>query len=115
MYKRQVKVSPNGKPSRTLFRIVDKLQGFTVIEAQPITGRTHQIRVHTKAAGYPIAGDVKYGVDSVNQQLKRGGRKELFLHAQAVQLPIDDKDFINVEAPVPSYWSTAIDLLTTTD
>ena len=57
---RMVKVSQDGKPCRTDYRIIKLGRGYTLIEAQPITGRTHQIRVHCQFAGHPIVGDVKY-------------------------------------------------------
>src|SRR5690606_11720809 len=58
---RIVRVDSAGKPSETKFRIVQKYAQATLVEASPVTGRTHQIRVHTLHAGHPIAGDPKYG------------------------------------------------------
>jgi RluA family pseudouridine synthase len=51
----------NGKPSETRFRILRRYQTSTVVEAKPMTGRTHQVRVHAYALGHPLAGDVLYG------------------------------------------------------
>ncbi|KOO11553.1 pseudouridine synthase, partial [Vibrio xuii] len=50
-----VRVNPNGKPSETRFRVIEKFPDATLIQASPITGRTHQIRVHTQYTGHPIA------------------------------------------------------------
>ncbi|TOK94939.1 pseudouridine synthase, partial [Vibrio parahaemolyticus] len=50
-----VRVNPNGKPSETRFKILEKFEQATLIQASPITGRTHQIRVHTQYTGHPIA------------------------------------------------------------
>ncbi|MDF4311461.1 RluA family pseudouridine synthase, partial [Vibrio parahaemolyticus] len=49
-----VRVNPNGKPSETRFKILEKFEQATLIQASPITGRTHQIRVHTQYTGHPI-------------------------------------------------------------
>jgi len=51
----------NGKPSETRFRILERYQSSALVEAQPMTGRTHQIRVHASALGYPLLGDILYG------------------------------------------------------
>jgi 23S rRNA-/tRNA-specific pseudouridylate synthase len=53
--------SPAGKPARTAFRVVATGPDYAVVEAEPQTGRTHQIRVHLAALGHPIVGDVLYG------------------------------------------------------
>src|SRR5574344_98362 len=58
---RIVRVNPEGKPSETRFHILQRFAEATLVEASPITGRTHQIRVHTAHAGHPIACDDKYG------------------------------------------------------
>ncbi|MDB6053419.1 MAG: Pseudouridine synthase [Verrucomicrobiales bacterium] len=51
----------NGKKSKTLFKVVEKFRGFSLVECVPLTGRTHQIRIHLKAHGTPILGDTVYG------------------------------------------------------
>jgi RluA family pseudouridine synthase len=50
-----------GKRSKTLFHVRERFSGFTLLECQPLTGRTHQIRVHLKHARHPIVGDSTYG------------------------------------------------------
>jgi len=54
-------VGQAGKPARTLFRVIGEGAGVTAIEAKPLTGRTHQIRVHLSHSGFPIIGDESYG------------------------------------------------------
>jgi len=54
-------VAQAGKPARTLFRVIGAGDGVTMIEARPLTGRTHQIRVHLSQGGFPIIGDEAYG------------------------------------------------------
>lgn len=70
-----------GKPSETRFRIVTQFANATLVECSPITGRTHQIRVHTLHAGHPIAGDNRYGDSQFDASLRPMGLDRLFLHA----------------------------------
>ena len=62
---------------------------MSLIEACPLTGRTHQIRVHLQHIGYPIAADSKYGDSHFNQQVRSAGLKRLFLHAASISCPGD--------------------------
>lgn len=78
---RMVSVSPDGKPSETRFRILKQFEGATLVEAFPVTGRTHQIRVHCLHAGHAIACDDKYGDEHFDEICKNKGLKRLFLHA----------------------------------
>jgi 23S rRNA pseudouridine955/2504/2580 synthase len=100
---RIVRVDRAGKPSRTDFRVIRRLPGYTLVEARPITGRTHQIRVHALHAGHPLLGDSKYGDREANLKAKREGLSRLFLHAselsfsntagerQTVRAPLDEE------------------------
>jgi 23S rRNA pseudouridine955/2504/2580 synthase len=85
-----VQVAESGKWSMTRYRLLSKLTGsmgdFSLLEARPITGRTHQIRVHCQYAGHVIAGDAKYGNEQVNQSLRQVGLQRLFLHASMLRL-----------------------------
>lgn len=101
---RMVFAHADGKISKTLFSICDKFEKYTLVEAQPVTGRTHQIRVHAKTAGYPIVGDVKYGNDEVNKVFRSKGYKQLFLHAKSITIP-DEKGTFLVESAMPESWS----------
>lgn len=98
---RVVRVSPDGKPSKTLFSVVSRYQDATLVQAKPITGRTHQIRVHALHAGYPLVGDEKYGDEDFDRDMRKRGIKRLFLHASSLSLPMPDGSTINVEAPLP--------------
>lgn len=82
---RQVRVSAEGKPSKTIFWVKERFENATLVVAKPVTGRTHQIRVHAQFVGHPILGDERYGVAQVNQQAKKAGLKRLFLHAHSIE------------------------------
>lgn len=73
-----------GKKSCTLFDVIEPLDGATLIEARPQTGRTHQIRVHTACKGHAIACDDKYGSKEFAQHAKSKGLTRLFLHAKEI-------------------------------
>ncbi|MGK2946482.1 MAG: 23S rRNA pseudouridine(955/2504/2580) synthase RluC [Candidatus Malihini olakiniferum] len=81
---RVVRVSGEGKPSETRFKVEERFEQATLVRASPVTGRTHQIRVHTLHAGYPIAFDNRYGDRDFDRQLASTGLSRLFLHAQSL-------------------------------
>lgn len=82
---RIVRVSEQGKPSETRFSLEERYPNATLVKASPVTGRTHQIRVHCQYAGHPIALDDKYGDKEFDQQLLSLGLNRLFLHAFAIR------------------------------
>ena len=82
---RIVKVSQDGKPSETRFSIEERYPNATLIKASPVTGRTHQIRVHTLHAGHPIAMDDKYGDKDFDTEMRLLGLNRLFLHAASIR------------------------------
>ncbi len=98
---RAVSVSPEGKPSETRFKILQRFERATLMEASPVTGRTHQIRVHSQYAGHPIACDERYGDDHFDHQMRQLGLDRLFLHAFRLTFthPVDEKSMI-LEAPL---------------
>ncbi len=88
---RIVKVNNHeGKSAVTWFNPIRQFANMTLVEAFPITGRTHQIRVHLAHIGYPIAADEKYGDKDFNAYVRRLGLKRLFLHALSMSYPGDD-------------------------
>ncbi|ADP12249.1 23S rRNA pseudouridylate synthase C [Erwinia sp. Ejp617] len=98
---RVVKVSSEGKPSETLFKVEERYAIATLVKASPVTGRTHQIRVHTLHAGHPIAFDDRYGETEFDQQLSSTGLKRLFLHAAALRFTHPNTgEIMRVEAPL---------------
>lgn len=99
---RRVRVSPEGKPSHTVFRLLARWEHFSLLEAELRTGRTHQIRVHCARLGFPIAGDDKYGDFELNRELAKSGLKRMFLHAWKIHFahPLTSEDML-LTAPLP--------------
>jgi len=108
---RMVRVQAGGKASVTEFRIIKKFNSCTLVEAKPITGRTHQIRVHAKHAGHPILGDEKYGTKEANKEARRRGLKRLFLHAKSLSLNYPEDLLFNIESPLDTGLSNLLDIL----
>ncbi|MCX4029429.1 23S rRNA pseudouridine(955/2504/2580) synthase RluC [Endozoicomonas sp. SM1973] len=98
---RIVKVDPQGKQALTEFTVLEYYPEVTLVQAKPITGRTHQIRVHAQYAGHPIVGDEKYGDFAINRQLKAVGFNRLCLHAAQLSFDLPDGTPFYVEAPLP--------------
>ncbi|WP_028877382.1 23S rRNA pseudouridine(955/2504/2580) synthase RluC [Teredinibacter turnerae] len=98
---RIVRASPEGKPSRTEFDVLERFESATLIEARPITGRTHQIRVHAQYKGHPLVGDDKYGDDEFNKVMSQFGSRRLFLHAGYLGVPMPDGEYLEFRAPLP--------------
>ena len=87
---RHVQVHPQGKPSLSHFRVLERRGGHSYCEVRIETGRTHQIRVHAQHIGHPVAGDDKYGDPEVNKRLREQiGLKRLFLHAASLEFALD--------------------------
>lgn len=94
-----MKVDPFGQPSQTRWRVLAKGDGRAALELEPLTGRTHQLRVHCAAMDWPILGDPIYGA----------GGPSMHLHARSVILPLaKTKPPVAVEAPVPEHMRPAL-------
>ena len=97
---RMVRVSRDGRRSSTEFSIVEKFDGATLVEARPITGRTHQIRVHAQHAGFPLAGDEKYSNERSQGFARMLGLKRLFLHAAMLRFVLPEAGSLALRAPL---------------
>lgn len=88
--------------SETIFNLKQNFVGFSLLEAQLITGRTHQLRVQLAHLGFPIAGDDKYGDFALNKALVKKGLKRMFLHSAETKLrhPVTG-DSLKLIAPLP--------------
>ncbi|MGG1326136.1 RluA family pseudouridine synthase [Bacillus tropicus] len=99
-------VDENGKHAVTHFQVLERFKDFTLVECRLETGRTHQIRVHMKYIGYPLAGDPKYGP-----------KKTLDMNGQALHAGILGFDhprtgeYIQFEAPIPEVFEDALNIL----
>jgi 23S rRNA pseudouridine955/2504/2580 synthase len=78
---RRVSVQDDGQESETVFYLRKSYSEFSLLEAQLITGRTHQLRVQLAHLGFPIAGDDKYGDFAVNKAMQKHGLRRMFLHS----------------------------------
>ncbi|HAC69215.1 23S rRNA pseudouridine(955/2504/2580) synthase RluC [Pseudomonas oryzihabitans] len=109
---RMVEVNDEGKEALTEFRVLRRYGEFaTLVEARPVTGRTHQIRVHARHAGHAIAGDPKYGDEAFSQEIRDLGGKRLFLHSASLVIPLPEGGQLRLEAPVDSTWSQTLERL----
>jgi 23S rRNA pseudouridine1911/1915/1917 synthase len=104
-HRQKMAVIDSGRPARTAFTVVKYFNGYTLVEARPETGRTHQIRVHFAAVGHPIVGDAVYGMKS-----ELVGRH--FLHAQRLsfKLPSNGK-MLELATDLPPDLQVALDKL----
>jgi 23S rRNA pseudouridine955/2504/2580 synthase len=97
---RHVVVSAQGKPAQTRIRLSRRYGDYSLLQCSPLTGRTHQIRVHALAAGFPLAGDERYGDADENDKLKKLGLPRLFLHAQSIAFPDANGNDMHFTAPL---------------
>ena len=105
-HRTRMAVVPDGRPSTTGYRVRERLRGWTLLELDLVTGRTHQISVHLEAIGHPIAGDPVYGTGTSRKGPRVTGDAEplgrLFLHAWRLQLTSPTSgELIRAEASLP--------------
>ncbi|MDP1870009.1 MAG: RluA family pseudouridine synthase [Gallionella sp.] len=100
---KRVMVREGGQASHTIFSLQKNWPGYSLLEAQLKTGRTHQIRVHLSHLGFPIAGDDKYGDFARNRELMKTGLKRMFLHAHSIAFahPLTGEP-MHISAPLPA-------------
>lgn len=98
---RIVRASQEGKPCHTRYSLERRYQDYTLVNAEPVTGRTHQIRVHCQFSGHAIVGDEKYATDDELKQGKSQGARRLFLHAKSLVFKHPQTDqTLKIEAPL---------------
>jgi 23S rRNA pseudouridine955/2504/2580 synthase len=97
---RHVIVSDKGKTARTRVSLSRTYGIYSLLQCSPVTGRTHQIRVHLQHAGHPIVGDERYGDEVANREAKKAGLPRLFLHAQSIAFADDSGNDLHFTAPL---------------
>ncbi|WP_428240975.1 23S rRNA pseudouridine(955/2504/2580) synthase RluC [Gynuella sp.] len=109
---RYVKVSPEGKSCLTTFEVLQRYRGYTLLKASPVTGRTHQIRVHCQFSRCPIVGDDKYCSEADLELARVIGLDRLFLHAIRLELihPLSNERIV-VEADPGEKWHAGVGTL----
>ncbi|MEX0618347.1 MAG: RluA family pseudouridine synthase [Pseudohongiellaceae bacterium] len=110
---RMVRVQEQGKSALTRYRVIRRFRGATLVEAMPVTGRTHQIRVHCQHAGHPILGDSKYFELSGHESPLPGkvAVKTLCLHALRLQFKLPEGGPVAFDAPLNPVMSGIMDSL----
>jgi 23S rRNA pseudouridine955/2504/2580 synthase len=110
---RTVKADASGKEAASVFKPVQFFgKRATLVEVELETGRTHQIRVHAQHAGFPLAGDEKYGDADFNATMKELGLKRMFLHAHQVSFTWPDTGVeFSISTPLPAELAALIDVL----
>ena len=101
-------IVPDGKPSQTEWRIIERLKGATYLDVHLLTGRTHQIRVHMQSLGHPLLGDKIYAPN-----IKTSVRiPRLMLHAYSLAFthPLTGKS-MQIEAPLPKQFEETVQKL----
>jgi 23S rRNA pseudouridine1911/1915/1917 synthase len=103
-------VVPDGKPAVTGYRVRERFDGWTLLECDLVTGRTHQLRVHLASIGHAVAGDRVYATGRVRTGPDGLGR--LFLHSWRIELVSpSDGHLIRAEAPLPNELEAVLESL----
>ena len=97
---RHVVVSNEGKSAETRVQLSRTYGKYSLLQCAPLTGRTHQIRVHLEHMDHPLAGDERYGDSEANRAAKKLGLKRLFLHAQSIAFPDDSGNELHFTSPL---------------
>jgi 23S rRNA pseudouridine955/2504/2580 synthase len=99
---KHVRVSDDGQEAETVFRRLGRGEDLSLLEAELLTGRTHQIRVHLAHLKHPVLGDDKYGDFELNKRLRKEGLKRMFLHAASLEFAHPATgEALRLEAPLP--------------
>jgi 23S rRNA pseudouridine1911/1915/1917 synthase len=105
--RQKMSVRADGKPAQTAFKVLERLADYSLLDANLLTGRTHQLRVHFAFIGHPVAGDIIYG-----RRKFPAGLKRQFVHARELQIrsPLDG-ELHHFSAELPPDLTHVLDLL----
>ena len=109
---KRVHVSEEGQEAETVFHLLERRDDASLLEAELLTGRTHQIRVHLAHLKHPVLGDDKYGDFELNKALRKKGLKRMFLHAAKLAFAHPASgERLQLESALPAdlerFWSRA--------
>ena len=105
--KMMVDESGQGQSARSRYRVISRAGNSAAwVELQPLTGRTHQLRVHMAAIGHPIVGDGKYGGQAAF--LTGSISRKMHLHARRLRIEHPEGDWIDVTAPLPAHFAASM-------
>ena len=105
--KRTIVDPQGGKPAATIFRVLNRFKGHTLLQALPKTGRTHQIRTHLFSLGYPVLADPLYGTGNASPWIQRSA---LHSHNLTFEHPATSEQ-VSFSAPYPDDFDLALDYL----
>jgi 23S rRNA pseudouridine1911/1915/1917 synthase len=110
-HRTRMAIVADGRAATTGYRVRERFAGWTLLELDLVTGRTHQIRVHLDAIGHPIAGDPLYGTGTSRRGPDvPGGLRRLFLHSWRLELTSPSSgELIRAEAPLPEELETVLE------
>jgi len=101
--RRRMAVMESGKQATTQYQAREYLDNYTLLEVSPVTGRTHQIRIHLSAIGYPVVGDPTYGIRSAHLDRQ-------FVHAYRLGLRLpSSKQYQEFTSPLPADLEQALE------
>ena len=107
--KEMVSVDPDGQKAQSLYKVIDTAAGkVSWLALMPLTGRTHQLRVHCQSIGTPIFGDVKYG-GKTEMAPSESFSKYMHLHARALQIPLPSGKMLKITAQMPLHMKNSFD------
>ncbi|MBA7576006.1 putative RNA pseudouridine synthase [subsurface metagenome] len=103
--RKRMAVVAAGREARTEYRVIRYIGGYTLLEVMPETGRTHQIRVHLAAIGFPVVGDKVYGVKSPHLSRQ-------FLHASRLGFKLPSSgEYVEFESELPEDLAKALEAI----
>jgi len=105
--RKEMTILETGRQALTHFEVLDSSEGFSLVKAKPVTGRTHQIRVHLKSLNTPVLGDPIYGPEKLSRKV---GAKRTLLHAYHLTFPHPSTgEKIKITAPIPDDFQRWVD------